>query len=317
MIEQPGNPGVIAPLTPAFERVKEMLFRPFDAGRWFIIGFCAWLATLGQGGANFGGNYGGGNRQGGREVIEEARRYVLDNLSWLIPLALAVVFLVVVIWLVMTWLSSRGRFMFLHCVRENVAEVQAPWTRYAGHADSLFAFRVVLGLVSVGVILPLVVGGVVMIVGLSRSRGPEVWAILGAIGLVLVVIALSVAFSVVAKLTTDFVVPIMALRHTRCLDGWREFWGLVRSQPGSFVVYLLFQLAIHLVIGVAVFALVVVTCCCAGCLLAIPYLGTVLYLPVLIFHRSYSLYFLAQYGPEYDLFAQVIPSAGMLPQEPV
>jgi hypothetical protein len=43
----------------------------------------------------------------------------------------------------------------------------------------------------------------------------------------------------------------------------------------------------------------------------------VLYLPVLIFHRSYSLYFLAQYGPEYDLFAQVLPSAGMLPQEPV
>jgi hypothetical protein len=305
MIERVENASVIAPLTPAFDRVKLMLFRPFDAGRWFVIGFCAWLATLGQGGANFGGNYGGGSRRGGREVFEEGRRYVLDNLSWLIPLVLVVVFLVVVIWLVFTWLSSRGRFMFLHCVRENAAEVQAPWTRYAAHGDSLFLFRVVLGLVSLALILPLVVGGVVLIIGLARSRGPEALPVLGAIVLVLLVIGLSVAFAVVAKLTTDFVVPIMALRHERCLDGWREFGMLVRSRPASFVVYLLFQLAIHLVIGVAVFALVLLTCCCAGCLLAIPYLGTVLFLPVLIFHRSYSLYFLAQFGPEYDLFPRL------------
>jgi hypothetical protein len=60
-------------------------------------------------------------------------------------------------------------------------------------------------------------------------------------------------------------------------------------------------------IGVMILALVLVTCCCAGCLLAIPYLGTVLLLPVLVFKRSYSLYYLAQYGREYDALSSPMP----------
>jgi len=307
------DPSVITPLTPAFERVKLILFRPFDVGRWFIIGFCAWLATLGQGGGGYNFNYGLNDRQGGRDVYDEARRYAIENLGWLIPVALLVVLLVVGLMLVFTWLSSRGRFMFLHCVRGNVAEVQAPWRQYAPHGDSLFWFRVVLGLISLGVVLPVVAGGVVLIFGLAQGDARGALPILGAIVMVLMVIGLTAVFAVVAKLTTDFVVPIMALRHTRCLDGWREFWVLLREHPASFAIYLLFQLAIHLVIGIAVFALVLLTCCCAGCLLGIPYLGTVLFLPVLVFHRSYSLYFLAQFGAGYDLF----PSASFLETSPL
>ena len=34
----------------------------------------------------------------------------------------------------------------------------------------------------------------------------------------------------------------------------------------------------------------------------VPYLGTVLLLPVLVFQRAYSLHFLAQFGPAYDVF---------------
>jgi hypothetical protein len=41
----------------------------------------------------------------------------------------------------------------------------------------------------------------------------------------------------------------------------------------------------------------------------IPYLGTVLMLPILVFERSYSLYYLAQYGPEWDVFAAAVSGA--------
>ena len=47
---------VIDPIGPAFEKVKTILFRPFDLGKWFIIGFCAWLARLGEGGFHFNFN---------------------------------------------------------------------------------------------------------------------------------------------------------------------------------------------------------------------------------------------------------------------
>jgi hypothetical protein len=42
--------------------------------------------------------------------------------------------------------------------------------------------------------------------------------------------------------------------------------------------------------------------------MAIPYLGTVLLLPVLVFKRSYSIYFLRQFGPEYDVFPPAPPA---------
>jgi hypothetical protein len=46
---------------------------------------------------------------------------------------------------------------------------------------------------------------------------------------------------------------------------------------------------------------VLLTCCVAGCFLAIPFVGTVLMLPVLVFDRAYSLIFLAQLGDGYRL----------------
>jgi hypothetical protein len=91
----------------------------------------------------------------------------------------------------------------------------------------------------------------------------------------------------------------MFLRHSRCLDGWREFSGLLRAHVGRFVLYLLFHLVLSMGIGLAVFIATIFTCCIAGCLLAIPYLGTVLFLPVLVFLRAYSLHYLAQFGPQY------------------
>lgn len=46
--ERPDRVSVIDPISPAIERVKLMLFRPFDLQKWLIIGFCAWLAYLGR-----------------------------------------------------------------------------------------------------------------------------------------------------------------------------------------------------------------------------------------------------------------------------
>jgi hypothetical protein len=47
---------VTEPVSPALERVKTMLFKPFDLGKWFTIGFCAWLAFLGESGGGGGFN---------------------------------------------------------------------------------------------------------------------------------------------------------------------------------------------------------------------------------------------------------------------
>jgi hypothetical protein len=65
---------------------------------------------------------------------------------------------------------------------------------------------------------------------------------------------------------------------------------------------MLFQAVIAIAIGIIVMMLIFGTCCCAACFLAIPYIGTVLVLPLLVFKRAYSLCYLRQFGPRFDVF---------------
>ena len=299
---------VLLPLNQAFERVRQVLFQPFDPGKWFVIGFCAWLAFLGEGGGSGGG---GGNfnvpggRHDGRDFhheFEQAKEFLVNNLYWIVPLVAALILFIVILSLIFTWLSSRGKFMFLHCVALNRADVVAPWNQYSRAGNSLFLFRVVLGLLTLALILPLLAFGGLLIFRMALRSSWTVQGIMGLVGIVLLAIFLGILLGLVRKFTMDFVVPIMYLRGRRCLEGWSELGRLMTANVGHFVLYLLFQLVLNLCIGILVFAVVILTCCLAGCLLAIPYLGTVLFLPVLVFQRSYSLYYLAQYGREYDVF---------------
>jgi hypothetical protein len=293
---------VIDPIGPAFERVKTILFRPFDIGKWFIIGFCAWLAYLGKGGGGGGGGRGGRGHYDVHEGIGQAKHFVLENLYWIIPVAVVLVVIGIIFWLVFTWLSSRGRFMFLHCVAHNKAEVTIPWTKFRQHANSLFLFRIVLGLISFAIIgLPVLfaIGCIVMMIA---GDGAFAIGILGGILIGLFILVGAIIFGLIRKFTMDFVVPIMFLRTTSCTAGWREFLTILSVNKGHFIVYILFQIVIGIAIGAIILTVVLITCCCAGCFLAIPYIGTVLMLPVHVFTRSYSLLYLKQFGPEFDVF---------------
>jgi hypothetical protein len=60
-------------------------------------------------------------------------------------------------------------------------------------------------------------------------------------------------------------------------------------------------------ISTIVIAAILVTCCCAACIFVIPYIGTVAMLPLFVFRRAYSAYYLQQYGDEFDVFAEAEP----------
>jgi hypothetical protein len=300
---------VTEPVGLAFERVKLMLFQPFDLGKWFVIGFCAWLAYLGEAGSGsgFGGGPNFGNHPGRsgtdlRHNLDQAKDWVLNNLDWIIP---AAAFLVVVLFglgLILLWLNCRGKFMFLHCVALNRAEVTEPWNKFGPEANSLFWFRLGLGLAGMVLTLPLLGIIVVMILKMVYRGEPDAGAILLSIGLALAFFLMAMVFAFIKKFTVDFVVPIMLLRRSKCLAAWKELYRLLSARLGTFALYVLFQIVLSMAIASLVVMAVLATCCISCCLLLLPYVGTVVLLPVLIFKRAYPLYFLAQFGPEYDVF---------------
>jgi hypothetical protein len=74
-------------------------------------------------------------------------------------------------------------------------------------------------------------------------------------------------------------------------------------------------------------ATVIVACvatCATCCITAIPYIGTVILLPVFVLLRSFSLLFLRQFGADYDVWATfgppeffpILSSAPLLPPPP-
>ncbi len=128
--------------------------------------------------------------------------------------------------------------MFLHCVAENKAEVKNPWTKFRKHANSLFLFRIVLGLIGFfAVALPLLLGIIALIAASSAIR---VGFVLGLVMLALVLFVVSIVLLLISKFTTDFVVPIMFLRTTSCTAGWREFLTLLSANKACFALYILF-----------------------------------------------------------------------------
>jgi hypothetical protein len=320
----PREINVVEPITPAYERVKQMLFKPFDLAKWITIGFCAWLAGLGESGG--GGSYGyNGDSHGGnhasppleqfRHFYHEASDYVTANLVWIVPLAIFLVLAGVVLWVLLLWLSSRGKFMFLHCVALDKAEVEVPWRKFAGAANSLLRFRIVLWLIGMLLILPVLGLAAIVILRMALRGEADVAGVGTALVLVLAFVFLALGLTVIRKFMMDFVVPIMFLRGGTCLAAWREFCALLLANAGDFALYILFQIVLTMAIGIIVLLAILATCCIAGCLMLLPFLGTVLLLPVLVFKRAYSLYYLAQYGPLYDVFP-IPPAPATLPAQP-
>jgi hypothetical protein len=319
--EQPNRVSVIDPITPAIDRVKLILFRPFDLGKWFVIGFCAWLAYLGTGGGGGGGSGGGGGGGSGppynvpqqeiKHAVEEARYFVSNNLYWIVPVAVTVIVLIVLIGFLVAWLNSRGKFMFLHCVATNRAEVKVPWHKFRQQGNSLFLFRIVLGIIGFIVVIAPVAGIIVLGIMMGTGSAPPIVSIPGIIILALVLFSFLIILFLVKKFTFDFVVPIMFLRMVSCTAGWREFKAILSANKLRFTLYLLFQIVIKIVIGVMIgIGFCIGMCfCCASCLLLVPYIGTVILLPVHVFTRSYSLCYLQQYGPQFDVFRSEIETA--------
>jgi len=104
-------------------------------------------------------------------------------------------------------------------------------------------------------------------------------------------------------LTNDFVIPIMHKHTLTCTAAWSYLWRTMGTNKSSLFLYLLFKALVTAGVGLALLFLGFITRGVVYQMLIIPYLGTVLLLPVPTFKRSFSLHYLRQFGPDFDLFA--------------
>jgi len=292
------------PLVRGFDRMKKALFQPFDLRKWCLVGFTAFLAgaTEWQGGGS--GRFGPKHNGDIEDVLhfpEQAREWLTLHPGWASLIAAGLVLLAGLIVLI-TWLSSRGRFMFLDNVVHDRDRVSEPWHEYRNLGNSLFVWQLAFGLITLAVFLAYL-GFCFSILHRMMADGLSVkvlaWnalpMVLGLSGLILIAVTITVFWN-------DFVVAIMYKHGLETAAAWRRFWNVFKIHPVHFFLYgiVVFFLRILVVMLVAVVG--VITCCIGFILLAIPYVNSVVTLPISYTLRTFSLEYLAQFGGDFNVF---------------
>jgi hypothetical protein len=291
---------IFKPFGEAFELTKKILFQPFDLKKWCVIGFAVFLMSLT--GFGFPGFHfpGGGSWTNHVSTSRDDFRSVINQLGpiWLTLIVVAF-FVVIAIFVVLTWIRSRGHFIFIDCIVRNRGAIVQPWNEYSAEGNSYFVFLLVATLALLAVVaafIVLLLGGMLLL----NHRAHH--GVASVLSLVLVGIGLVLLLSLFGLLI-HFVAPVMYRRRCKAWPAFVDLVSLLGKHVGVFVLYFLFSIVVGIGIALAVFVVICATCCIA----AIPYVGTVILLPIFVFMQSFSLLFLRQFGPDYDVWAGVAP----------
>lgn len=292
------NIEIFEPFGEAFELMKKVLFQPFDLKKWFVIGFAAWLANLGGGGFNY--QY---NRREDVQKLNEAISQIPHPI--LVTGVSVLIALVLVLIVVFAWLRARGGFMLIDCIVKNRGAVAEPWREFREEGNSYFVFWLVVALcfliLAALLSLPLIILAIKGRYYFFIHRDQlNIYLISAIVAWVFVMLLLMLVWSLIA----NFMMPVMYRRRCRANEALRTVTRLIAANPGEILLYCLFLIVLALATAIVACLVTCATCCIA----AIPYIGTVILLPVFVLLRSFSLLFLRQFGPDYDVWASFVPT---------
>jgi len=313
------NVEYLLPLSRGWNRMKKALFEPVDLRKWFIVGFTSFLAGLTEwhGGAQskWTRRFDGHGWENLFRFPSEAREWLADNPFWA-ALILAGIAAMAILAVLMTWLSSRGNFMFLDNVAHNRMRIAEPWHEHRPLGNSLFVWRLAFGFAGFAVI-----GGYLIYCFLSLSAGyesgrPGEALLMSALAMGLGLLALALFSGYVSLFLDDFVSAIMVKRRVTTGSAVGIFWDAFKAHPLPFLVYGLIVFCMKIATAFLVVLIGLFTCCAGFLLLAIPYVNSVLLLPVSYTFRAFSLEFLAQFGKDFDCFSDSAKPKAKLKAKP-
>ena len=295
---------IFKPFGEAFDLMQTILFHPFNFKKWLVIGFAAFLSGhFGGGGFNFPSPWGG---HPARTQTFNPPNFEEWKPWWLILIVTAVVIVVALI-VIVAWLKGRGVFIFTDCIVRNRATIAAPWREYRKEGNSYFLFTlaVIFGTITLfGLLFALIAGFGFL------TRGHQTMSVT-AIALLVLVFLCWIALSFIFAPLMYFTPFVMYRQRCLAVEAFRKVLSLIASNPGPFILFCLFGFVLLL----ATVVIGIIATCVTCCLAAIPYVGSVILLPVSVCLRAFGLCFLRQFGPEYDVW-QTMPQPEPPPNTP-
>lgn len=243
-------------ISPAFERMKAMLFRPFRLKTWLKIGFIGWIAGGSAASGNF--NYSVPSMPPGQASpfpsLQDVEPAVRNFLSHYWPLIAVMAALVVAISLVFAYLSCRFRFILMDTVLQKDPQIGRGWSLYRAQAHRYLAF-IVSFLFIFWALLALTVGlplwraykaGILH----SDNLLPEIFGVLGLIILGSSIVALLAG--IVLSLANDFGVPVLALDNLTLGGALSVLKQIIAADFWAFAGYLGMKLVLTIAAGIVI-----------------------------------------------------------------
>ncbi|MBZ5530457.1 MAG: hypothetical protein LAO20_03410 [Acidobacteriia bacterium] len=244
-------------ISPAFQRLADMLFRPFRVSRWVKIGFIGWLAGGGAGGSlNY--NTSRPSFPAGMEKFDPFKdlpKAMAMVQAWLVGhlvLVVLVAALVVLLSLAFGYLSCRFRFIQLDAVLTRDPAIKRAWRQYGPQTNRFFGFWAIFMLASWLALFFIIVRPLWMALksgGFSKDPLGALFGLLATLLLGLLIFGL--VAGIITTLANDFVVPLLAIEDLSLGEAWSYLGTLVSAEPGAFAGYMGMKLVLYIVGGIA------------------------------------------------------------------
>ena len=337
---------------PAIQHTREQLFARFRFGQWSRLALVGILAAeLHVGGCSFGnfGQFASRPPRDGQEFLAAPFPHIDPaRIAQFAGLIAAVAVLAIVLFFVFLYINSVFRFILFETVVRRKCSISEGWQRWHRTGRRFFLWQLVF-VISTWLFFGLLIGIPLFMVGAAGWMKDSARHVAGMAGglILLVGVALicALAAAVVRVLAKDFLVPIMALEDLDFADGWSRLLGLMRAEPGKYLVYILLKVALAIAAAILfgivaiIPALVVIVPsvifvmagAAAGLswnvttvslvvilgtmvLLLLLYLVALVSVPATVFFPAYAMYFFAARYP--NLAALLNPAPAPLAPEP-
>ncbi len=241
-------------VSPAIQRTKEFLFRPFSWGTYLKLGLVA-IITEGIGN-NFRSSEHGGHPAGNGPIISSPFHLPPEWIEVIVAAALVAI----VVALFVLYLITRLRFTFFHCLIHNVRQLRPGWQIYRAQARRFFWLNVVVGLgfmlLAALIAIPFAAGFWRLFQEIQHGVHLDVGLVLALVLPLIPIILLLVLAGVLADLILrDGMLPHFALDNATAGEAWARVRSHIKAEKRQFFVYALLRVILPVIAMIGLFFL--------------------------------------------------------------
>ena len=243
-------------VSPAIQRTRDLLFRPFRWGTYLKLGLVAIVTEGLSSNSNF--NKHTDHSTGNGPMLNPP----FDITPVKIAAAVAAVLLAMLIGFFIAYLITRLRFAFFHCLATNTTEIGPGWHLYRDKAARFFWLNVAVGLCFILVIAAIAIpfaAGFYRVFRTMPPGGHPDWGMLIALILPLIPIVFLIILSAILTdiVMRDWMLPHYALEDATAREAWSEVWHSITCEKRQFFVYVVLRLVLPFIALVGLFILLV------------------------------------------------------------